>query len=115
MQDGPSVAASRIQMNQDTMPAIQMTEDRYVGPRNEAITTEVHDVITFTVNIDEELYVAVDDDKDEHSTLDVVAGGGQAADYPARNCLQLRGALEAARAFVETASRSPDIAWARHD
>jgi len=67
-------------------------------------------VVTLNVNIDEEFYNAVDDSKAQDAELVVVAGG-QAAEFPARNCLELSGALEAARVYFESGKMSDRIRW----
>jgi hypothetical protein len=69
-------------------------------------------VISFAINIDEEIYIAADGTQDRDTMLKVVCGG-QSGIFSARNCMQQEAALEAAREFVETASRSSKVVWER--
>jgi hypothetical protein len=65
-----------------------------------------------TVGVDDEFYNLVDLGRPEGQTLEVVAGG-QTGAFPAKQCVGLETALEAARQFALDGSMAPSLAWER--
>jgi len=63
-----------------------------------------------TIGVDDEFYNLVDLTQRDDQMLDVVTGG-QRGTYPAKQCVGLRTAVQAARQFALDGSMSPSFAW----
>jgi hypothetical protein len=66
--------------------------------------------VTFTVGVDEEFYNLVNEQGSEDEFIKIVTGG-QAGDYPTKQCVSLDAALEAGREFAETGARASKLHW----
>jgi hypothetical protein len=86
---------------------LEADEDHWIGIGGG--DADGHYFVTITDDSTSTYYLAMTPDAPD--TKIWLEGGGQPADYPARQCVDLATALRAAQTYCTDGSRDPDVVW----